>query len=141
MTQEELKKIHEKYGEAFILLNKVEFLIEAFIRTECGFSSLNEKTANDILKRKTLGGKIELAKPSFKNEKLTIELSSLVTKRNKLAHSWLTPFNHEGESFIALIGDLKVEKIEDDFFTKLIDSCKTAIEMIENEKRTPANNG
>jgi hypothetical protein len=134
MTQQELRKIHERYGETFILLNRVEFLLEGYIRTKCGFNNLNEKTANNILKRKTFGGKVELAKPSIENEKLKSELSSLVSKRNKLAHSWLTPFEHEGESFFALISDLTVEKIEEKFFVQLIDSCGITIQMIENEK-------
>jgi hypothetical protein len=134
MKKSEFEKILQKYGKAFMLVNKVEFLLEGFIRKHCGFSKLHEETANLILFRKTFGGKFELAKPNFKNTNLKIELEQLIKKRNKLAHSFLTPLKHDGESFLALIQKLTVEKIDEEFFQEVIESSNKIIEMFENKE-------
>jgi hypothetical protein len=131
MNEQELKKIHQKYGEAFILISRIEFLLEAFLRTKCGFNQLNEDIASKILDNATLGRKFELSKKSLDNELLKKKIETLIPKRNQLAHSFLTPFKHDDESFLALISKLTVTKIDEVFFDELIQLGNEIIDLLD----------
>lgn len=134
MCKSEFQKILLKYGQAFMLINKVEFLLEGFLRKHCGFSKLDFDTGNLILFKCTFGGKYDLAKINLKNNILKLKLEQLIIRRNKLAHSFLTPFRDQKGSSLVLINKLTIEKIDEEFFEEVIKLSKEIIEIFEKEE-------
>ena len=123
--------IFQKYGQTFILINSIEFLLEILLHKKGGLYKLDQRLKGKILEHATLGKKIEFSKGLIDDNEVKSQLTELNKRRRKIAHKWLTPFSGDGTDDWVFIGGGNIaEKLDEDFFEKTIELADSIIKKL-----------
>lgn len=86
LTIESDDELLKRYGLASALYSSVDYLLGEFVRLEGGLHKADQNLVNFLMKDKTFGAKIELAKKLITDDELKNDLAQGLKDRNLLAH-------------------------------------------------------
>jgi len=133
MPEKSSHLVFQKYGDAFISINNVEYVLEDFLYVKGRLNQVHEELRDKLLKNATLERKYNLAKNLIADQKIKKDIEVIIGKRQRLAHHLLVPHaDKKGEmtgewSFIS--GE-DVEKLDENFFDETIKLANNIVDKL-----------
>lgn len=127
-----IQKIYQKYGEAFVLINTIESLLELILEFQGGLIKIDPKLRNKLISRNTLERNFNLADEFIKDNALKKKIGNLIGKRAALAHKTLTTVMDvtNKRTYFAFQKGYEIIPVDENFFDDIITLAKEIIKPL-----------